>query len=80
MVIPKQERFKCKVITASTSGLIETLELEFELVIGANTSLDDGPDLIASSQVAQVKGSRLLQLFVRGVSVRCTPKQIGRAV
>ena len=27
-----------------------------ELVIGANTSLGDGPDLIASSQVARVKG------------------------
>ena len=47
MVILKQERFKCKVITASISGLIETLELEIELVIGSNTSLDDGPDLIS---------------------------------
>ena len=57
MVIPKQERFECKVSTASISGLIETLELDIELVIGDNTSLDDDPELIASSQVAQVKGS-----------------------
>ena len=57
VVIPKQERFKCKVSTASISGHIETLELEIELVIGANTSLDDGPYLIAVSQVARVKGS-----------------------
>ena len=71
MVIPTQERFKYKVSTASISGLIETLQLEIELVIGANTSLDDGLDLIASSQVAQVKGSQLLQLFVRGVLVKC---------
>ena len=71
VVIPKQERFKFKVSTASISGLIETLELDIELVIGANTSLDDGPDLIASSQLAQVKGSCLLQLFVRGASVKC---------
>ena len=70
-VIPNQELFKHKVSTASISGLIETLELEIELVIGANTSFDDGPELIASSQVARVKGSQLLQLFVRGVSVKC---------
>ena len=57
VVIPKKERFKFKVSTASISGLIETLELYIELVIGANTSLDDGPDLIASSQVARFKGS-----------------------
>ena len=57
MVIPKQERFKCKVSTASISGLIEKFELEIELVIGANTSLDDGTELIASSQVSRVKGS-----------------------
>ena len=57
VVIPKQERFKCKVSTVSISGLIEPLELEIELVIGANTSLDDGPDLIEISQVARVKGS-----------------------
>ena len=49
VVIPKQERFKYKVSTASINGLIESLELEIELVIGSNTSLDDGPDLIASS-------------------------------
>ena len=71
MVITKQERFKCKVSNASISGIIETLELKIELVIGANTSLDDGQDLIASSQVARVKGPQLLQLFVRGVSVKC---------
>ena len=70
MVVPKQEHFKCKVSTAPISGLIETLELEIELVIGANTSIDDGTELIASSQVARVKGSRLLQLFVCGVSVK----------
>ena len=63
MVITKQERFKCKVSTASISGIIETLELEIELFIGANTSIDDGPDLIASSQVTRVKGSQLFQLF-----------------
>ena len=39
VVIPKQERFKCKVSTASISGLIETLDLEIKLVIGANISL-----------------------------------------
>ena len=71
MVIPKQESFKCKVSTASISGIIETLKLEIELVIGANISLDYGPDLIASSQVAWVKGSQFLQLIVRGVSVKC---------
>ena len=71
MVIPKHERFKCKVSTASISGLIETLELEIEIFIEANTSLDDGPDLIASRQVARIKGYRLLQLFVRGASVKC---------
>ena len=57
VVIPKQERFKCKLITAYISGLIEPLDLEIELVIGSNTFLDDGPDFIASSQVARVKGS-----------------------
>ena len=71
VVIPKQERLNCKVSTASINGLIEPLELEIELVIGANTSLEDGPDLIASSQVARVKGSYLLKLFVLGVSVKC---------
>ena len=70
VVIPKQERFKCKVSTTSISGLIEKLELEIELVIGANTSLDDGPDLIASSQVARINGSQFLPLFVCGVSVK----------
>ena len=71
VVIPKQERFKCKLITAYISGHIETLELETELVIGSNTSPDDVSVLIASSQVARVKGSQLLQLFVCGVSVKC---------
>ena len=56
VVIPKQERFKCKLSTVSISGLIVTLELDIELVIGSNKFLDDGPDLIASSQVAWVKG------------------------
>ena len=71
VVIPKQERFKFKVSIASISGLIETIEQEIEIVIGSNTSLDDGPYLIASSQVVRVKSSRLLQLFFRGVSVKC---------
>ena len=56
VIILKQERYKCKVSTASISSLIETLELDIELVVGANTSLDDGLDLIAISQVSQVKG------------------------
>ena len=71
VVITKKQRFKCKVSTTYMSGIIETLELEIELVIGANTYLDDGPGLIASSQVARVKGPQLLQLFVHGVSVKC---------
>ena len=70
MVISKQERFNCKVSTASISGLVELLELEIELVVGFNASLDDGPDETASSQVARVKGSYLLQFLVRGVSVK----------
>ena len=71
MVIYKQERFNCKVSTVSISGLVEPLELEIELVIGSNTSLDDDPEVITSSQVSRVKGSCILQLFVRGVSVKC---------
>ena len=71
MVISKQERFNCKVSTAFISGLVEMLELEIELVVGPNASLDDGPDKTASSQVAQVKVSCLLQNLVRGVSVKC---------
>ena len=71
MVISDQERFNCKVTTASISGLVELLELEIELVVGPNTSFDDGTDKTASCQVAQVKGSCLLQNLVRGVSVKC---------
>ena len=69
MVISKQERFNLKVSTASISGLVELLELEIELVVGPNASLDDGPDKTVSSQVARVKGSCLLQNLVRGVLV-----------
>ena len=71
MVISKQERFNCKVSTASISGLVELLELEIEIVVGPNAYLDDGPDKTASIQVARVKGSCLLQNLVRGVSVKC---------
>ena len=71
VVISKQERFNCKVSTASISGLVETLELDIELVIGSNASIDDGLDVTASSQVAWVKGSCFLQLLVRGVLVKC---------
>ena len=71
VVISKQELFNHKLRTASISGLVETLKLEIDLVIGSNASLDDGPDMITSSQVAQVKGSCILQLFVRGVSFKC---------
>ena len=70
VVIPKKEHFKCKVSTASISGLVEILELYIELVVGSNASLDDGPDVTASSQVEWVKGSCLLQLLVCGVSVK----------
>ena len=71
VVISKQEGFNYKLNTASISGLVEPLELEIDLVIGSNASLDDGPDVTASSQVAQVKGSCLLQLLVCGVLVKC---------
>ena len=71
MVISKQERFDCKVGTTSISGLVELLELEIELVVGPNASLDDGPDKTASSQLARVKGSCLLQNLFRGVLVIC---------
>ena len=71
MVISKQERFNCKVSTASISALVELLELEIDLVVGTNASLDDGSDRTASSQVARVNGSCLLQNLVRGVSFRC---------
>ena len=71
VVISKQERFNFKVINASISGLVESLELEIELVVGSNASLDDGPDETASSQLARVKGYCLLQLLVHGVSVKC---------
>ena len=71
MVISKQERFNCKVSTASISGLVEPLELEIELVIGSISSLDDSPDVTVISQVARVKDSCLLQLLVRGVWVKC---------
>ena len=71
MVISKQERFNCKLSIASISGLVELLELDIELVVGTNESLDDGPDKTTSSQVARVKGSCLLQNLVRGVSVIC---------
>ena len=71
MVISKQEHFNYKLNTASISGIVEPLELEIDLVIGSNASLDDGPDVTASSQVAQVKRSCLLQLLVRVVSVKC---------
>ena len=71
MVISKQERFNCKVSTASISGLVGLIELEIELVVESNASLDEGPDKTASRQVARVKGSCLLQILVRGVSVKC---------
>ena len=71
MVISKQERFNCKVSTASISGRVELLELEIELVVGSNASLDDGPDKTASSQVARVKGSCRRQILVHGFSVKC---------
>ena len=69
VVISKKERFNCKVSTASISGLVELFELDIELVVGPNAYLDDGPDKTASSQVARVKGSCLLQNLVRGVLV-----------
>ena len=71
VVISKQECFNCKVSTASISGIVEPLEMDIYLVIGSNASLDDGLDVTASSQVARVKGSCLLQLLVRGVWVKC---------
>ena len=71
MVISKQERFNFKVSTAPISGLVELIELEIELVVGPNAPLDYGPDKTASSQVARVKGSCLLQNLVRGVLVIC---------
>ena len=71
VVISKQERFNLKVSTAFISGLVELLELEIELFVGPNASLDEGPDKTASIQVARVKGSCLLQILVRGVSVIC---------
>ena len=71
MVISKQERFNYKVSTASISGLVKLLELEIELVVGPNSSLDDGPNQTTISQVARVKGSCLLQKLVHGVSVKC---------
>ena len=71
MVIYKQECFNCKVITASISGLVDTLELEIELFVGSNASLNDGPDETANSQLVRVKGSCRLQLLVRGASVKC---------
>ena len=40
MVISKQERFNFKVNTASISGIVELLELEIEIVVGSNASLD----------------------------------------
>ena len=71
MVVSKQERFNCKVSTASISGLVEPLELEIDLVIGSNAPLDDGPDVTARIQLAWVKGYCLLELLARGVSVKC---------
>ena len=71
VVISKQERFNCKVSTASISGLVELLELEIELVVGSNAPLDGCPDKTTSSQLAQVKGSCLLQLLFRGVLFKC---------
>ena len=71
VVISKQERFNWKLRTASISGIVELLELEIEIFVGSNAYLDDGPDKTVSSQVAQVKGSCILQLLVRGVSVKC---------
>ena len=71
MVISKQERFNCKVVTASISGLVELIELDIEFVVGPNAFLDDGPEKTASSQVTRVKGPCLLQILVRGVSVIC---------
>ena len=65
MVISKQECFNCKVSTASISGIVELFELEIELVVGSNVSLDDGPDKTASSQLARVKGS----IFSKSLSV-----------
>ena len=71
VIISKQERFNCKVSTASISDIVETLELDIELVIGSNASLYDGSYVTASSQVACVKGSCFIQLLVRGVLVKC---------
>ena len=55
VVISKQERFNCKVSTAYISGLVEPLELEIELVIGSDASLDDGPDMTV------IKGSYITE-------------------
>ena len=65
VVISKQERFNCKVSIVSISGLVELLELEIELVVGSNASLDDIPDKTTSSQVARVKGP----VFSKAMSV-----------
>ena len=77
MVVSKQELFNCKVSTASISGPVALLDLEIELVVGFNASLDDGPDETTSSQVARVKGSCLLQLLVCGVLVNVSWLMIG---
>ena len=71
VVISKQERFNCKVSTASISSIFEPLVLDIELVIGYNASLDDVSYNTVSSQLAWVKCSCLLQILVRGVLFIC---------
>ena len=79
MVISKHESFDRKVGTAPISGLVELLKLGIEFIVGPNASLYACPYKTASSPVARVKGSYLLQILVSGVSVilfavkdRCT--------
>ena len=79
VVISKHEALDRKVGTAPISGPVVLIWLEVEFIVGPDASLYDGPYKTASSPVARVKGSCLLQTLVSGGSViffavkdRCT--------
>ena len=69
VVISKHAALDRKVGTAPISGPVVLIWLEFKFIVGPDASLYDGPYNTASSPVAQVKGSCLLQILVSGGSV-----------
>ena len=68
VVISKHEALDRKVGIAPISGPVVLLYLDIEFIVCPNASLYDFPYKTASSPVARVKGSCLLQILVSGGS------------